>query len=443
MIKLHNQSSLMQLNSWQENAKLQLIAGVIPWVLRTLQLLLIITIITLILNPTVWQYWALSSIFLLSALICAHSNKYLKLGDWKTSTFLIEVSMVIATTGFVKLIKDTTVILALVVLLITILSGIQFSPKAGFVFTISFLLLIMTTSLMNYFGLTVKVGYQIGQREIDGIMFAAAAILIALGSNVIFLDHKNMITAVSHISEQANHLQQANQQLEKINQVKTKFMADVSHELRTPVTNLALYLDLLTRGKPDKQPAYIKVLKNQTATMHQLIEKILELTRLDMINIIDNPTSIDLDQLIQIIVARYQRHAQDANLNLLYSPTKLPPIHGNASYLMLALSNLVENGIAYTKEGFIEIKASVNEKSHVQCQIKDTGLSVSANELAHIFERFFRGTAALDSSTAGFGLGLSIVEKVMELHHGHIVVDSLKDGDMGFSITLVFPPKGM
>ncbi len=443
-MKWRSNFSFDQLNLWEENARLQLIAGLLPWILRTFQLILIATGIAIIFRPTIWQYWLLTITLLTSIYISTRSIKHLNKGDWRNSTFLLIIAMFVAALGANVLIQDTTIIVALVILLITILGGIQYSAKAGYMFAIVLIVIGLTLSFSFYMNWMYEVDYRIAQPRRDIMKFAVAAIMITIGAKLVFLDHQNMKTAVSRIADQANKLQQANKQLEEMNLIKTKFMSAVSHELRTPVTNLILHLELLTRGKPEKRSSYIKILGNQTTRLQCLIEKILHLTRLDMLNNVEKITSIEFNQLISENIAKYQTQAQEAGINLLFSPSKVSAIQGNVDYLNLAISNLIENGIKYTKNGSVQIITSHKfdkelDTSFVQCQIIDTGLGVSSEELAHVFDRFYRGKAAQETSSAGFGIGLSIVKKVIELHRGQIHVNNQENGEHGFVVTLLFP----
>lgn len=226
------------------------------------------------------------------------------------------------------------------------------------------------------------------------------------------------------VQRHAEELAEANARLTELDALKTKFVSNVSHELRTPVTNLGLYLNLLERGRPEKRAQYMTVLQEQTVRLAQLIEDILDLSRLerDRERLVFEP--VDLNTLADRVITAQLPRAEAASLRLTFDPDlDLPPVRGETNRLTQVVTNLVANAINYTPSGSVQVSTRcAGERACVEVQ--DTGLGIDAEDLPYIFERFYRGRRVTKSNIPGTGLGLGIVKEIVELHGGAVEVES-------------------
>ena len=226
------------------------------------------------------------------------------------------------------------------------------------------------------------------------------------------------------VAERTRELAAANERLKELDRLKSKFVSDVSHDLRTPVANLTLYLDLLAHGKPEKQVAYIATLKQQAARLADLIEDILDLSRLERETETAVFAPVDLNAVVDQVIIAHRPRAETAGLTLTFEPdTNLPPVNGERSQLSRVVANLVANAVNYTPSGQVRVSTRLEEKKAC-VEVQDTGIGIQPEDLPHLFERFYRGQRASQSNIPGSGLGLGIVKEIVELHAGTVEVES-------------------
>jgi two-component system phosphate regulon sensor histidine kinase PhoR len=220
----------------------------------------------------------------------------------------------------------------------------------------------------------------------------------------------------------------------KLEQVRRDFVANVSHELRTPLTVIHGYLELLD---PEDVPALAPVLnemRTQSQRMRQIVEDLLELSRLEMQQHIPEER-VEMVPLLESL----QREAEalshgkhrvtvedEGHVDLLGSPKDL---HS-------AFSNLVSNAVRYTPEGGGITIRWRRTPTGAEYSVKDTGYGIPADHLSRLTERFYRVSSSRSRATGGTGLGLSIVKHVLNLHDAGLRIES-EPGE-GSTFTCVF-----
>lgn len=242
------------------------------------------------------------------------------------------------------------------------------------------------------------------------------------------------------VAERTCELENANAQLRTLDQLKTKFVSNVSHELRTPISNLKLYMSLLQRGKPEKRPHYEAMLHLSVERLGQLVEDILNLSRLEIAQHQPRELALtDLNALVGQIVTLHQPQADAAGLALQFDadPT-LPLIDGDYNQLSQLVTNLLVNSLHYTRQGSVRVMTRcLSSQDKVLLCIEDTGVGILPEDVPHVFERFYRGNHRQAEDIPGTGLGLAIVREIVEIHHGEIAISS--QVDVGTSIQVVLP----
>jgi GAF domain-containing protein len=245
-------------------------------------------------------------------------------------------------------------------------------------------------------------------------------------------------TLEQRIALRTQELGQANERLTELDRLKTKFVSDVSHELRTPITNLSLYLDLLIRGKPERRDQYAAVLRQQVDRLTNIIEDILNISRLDMGKIKLSILLLDVNRVIQQVVGQFEAQIDENVVLLTEFHQEIPFILGDEQLIIQILTNLLTNAVAYTQHGSICIGTFWDDIQKQACiEIKDTGMGIPPQELGHVFERFYRASNVSQSTMVGTGLGLSLVKELIELHHGEISIES--EINTGTTVTLYLP----
>ncbi len=246
------------------------------------------------------------------------------------------------------------------------------------------------------------------------------------------------------VAQRTRELAEANARLQELDHLKTKFVSDVSHELRTPINNLRLYLDLLEQGNPEKRNTYLQTLRQQTERLGQLVNDILDLSKLDANIDQITWTPVDLNTITEQVVTTLKPQAESKGLKLHYAPAMaLPTILANRSQIAQIVTNLLANAINYTPEGAIWVSTHYEAaQNRVGLIVQDTGIGIAEEDLPHVFDRFYRGQSASQSEIPGTGLGLAIVHDIVTRHHGQIEVSSEVGRGSTFRIWLPLPPNG-
>jgi PAS domain S-box-containing protein len=271
-------------------------------------------------------------------------------------------------------------------------------------------------------------------------LFAAIADMVATGLERATL-HKQVVDYAAHLEEQVTvrtrELSEANERLQELDRLKSKFVSNVTHELRTPITNLNLYLKLLAR-KPENQAKYMAVLTEQAERLGTLVKDVLDLSRLD--SRLDQLTHapVDLNEVVQTVAVAHAARAEALNLALSFAPdAALPPLQGDRDKLIQVVTNLVANALNYTPAGAVALRTYGDAaRTTVYCEVKDTGCGIYDEDLPHLFDRFYRGKRDQAAPVPGTGLGLSIVKELVELHRGAITVASAVGAGSTFTISL-------
>ncbi|MCI0394961.1 MAG: PAS domain S-box protein [Chloroflexi bacterium] len=283
-------------------------------------------------------------------------------------------------------------------------------------------------------------GYQEEQLTLLNQIAGAVAVTVEKGRLYEQL-HAHAAQLEKRVAERTQELAGANERLTELDRLKSKFISDISHELRTPVTNLHLYLRLLEKGDYERREWYLDVLKKETGRLQSFIEDILELSRVEMGHSRRQLVPVDLNRLATQVVAMHQPRAEAAGLCLIFKPAPgLPPLRSEPNQLTQIVTNLLVNAINYTPAGTIEVSTRLDQSGQQLCLVvADTGMGIPAEDLPHLFDRFYRGQQAAQSNIPGTGLGLSIVKEIVELHGGRIEVESVLG--IGSTFTAIFKPE--
>lgn len=227
----------------------------------------------------------------------------------------------------------------------------------------------------------------------------------------------------------------------ELDRLKDEFVSNVSHELRTPIANVKLYLSLLTRGKPEKQTEYLQTLRRETARLEQLIEDLLDLSRLDLGTTRLALTPTDLAQLLAPLVADRSALAAAKNLTIDYQ-AELGRVMAEVdpALLVQVASNLLTNAINYTPAGGLVTvtigRQTRDDRAWAVFTVQNTGPGISALDRPHLFERFYRGEAGRKSGAPGTGLGLAISKQIVSRLGGQITVESEPGQGAAFTVWL-------
>ncbi|MEZ4834238.1 MAG: GAF domain-containing sensor histidine kinase [Caldilineaceae bacterium] len=248
-------------------------------------------------------------------------------------------------------------------------------------------------------------------------------------------------TLEQHVQARTQQLAEANVRLTELDVLKSKFVSDVSHELRTPIQNLKMYLDLLERGRPEKRSVYLNTLQDQVDLLKRLTEDILDLSRLELNPERGDFEDVEINQLISQVYTSLRPRAESRGLTVsVQLDPLLPMIRADAGQMVQVVNNLLENAINYTLAGSVRISTKRADNG-VCLQVEDSGMGISQNDMAHLFDRFYRSNRVSQSNIRGTGLGLAIVNEIVQKHNGRIEVES--EEEIGSTFRVWFPVDGV
>lgn len=231
---------------------------------------------------------------------------------------------------------------------------------------------------------------------------------------------------------------------QRLDKSRREFVANVSHELRTPLTTVKSYAETLTditndnNMDPDMFKSFLKVINGETDRMTRLVKDLLLLSRLDY-SLKDMPKeAFDIGEMLKSIVERLNISSGEKQQTLIYEPTNaLPTYYGNPDRIEQVLINIITNAIKYTPQGGTIRVSSVHMYNSITVKVTDTGIGIPEENLAHIFERFYRVDKARSRDMGGTGLGLAIAKEIVEAHDGTIEIKS-KPG-VGTEVIMTLP----
>ena len=234
------------------------------------------------------------------------------------------------------------------------------------------------------------------------------------------------------VGEEQRQVWEARRKAETADRSRRELIMNVSHELRTPVASIQAHVDSLLVPPADRPDAAeserrLRVTATETRRLADLIEDLLMLARADSQELKVSNRAIEVAPILEQVVlalaplARAERHVTVSHDEM---PAGLWAL-GDPDRLVQVVTNLVRNAINYTPEGgVVSIRLSAGGADRVQIAVSDTGLGISAEDLTHIFERFYRADASRTRNTGGFGLGLSIARELLEAMGGSLSATS-------------------
>src|SRR6185436_11267556 len=213
---------------------------------------------------------------------------------------------------------------------------------------------------------------------------------------------------------------------ERLEIVRQEFLSNVSHELRTPLTAIVAFVETLQTGALDDRESsqrFLSIISKNASRMHVLIDDILELTAIEGGNVQLKLADVELSDLAGEVSAALSGKATTQKVKIVNEVPKNVTVYADARRLEQMLTNLVDNGIKFGREGgTVTISYRTNERD--QISVEDNGDGIPAQHLERLFVRFYRVDRARSRDMGGTGLGLAIVKHLALLHGGEVTVTS-------------------
>lgn len=225
------------------------------------------------------------------------------------------------------------------------------------------------------------------------------------------------------------------QELAELEQMRQEFISNVSHEIQSPLTSIQGFTAAIRQGNlsTEQQEHYLNIIEAESKRLSRLSDNLLKLTSLESGYHPYHAEPYRLDRQIRDIVLACEPTWSDKHIQVQVQAPSVE-ICADKDLLSQVWVNILSNAIKFTPEqGFIDISVHVSAEG-VVVSITDTGMGMTEEEQERVFERFYKANTS--RVTSGAGLGLSIVKKIVDLHHGTVQVVSAVNGGSTFTVSL-------
>ncbi|MEI3552840.1 MAG: HAMP domain-containing sensor histidine kinase [Acutalibacteraceae bacterium] len=212
--------------------------------------------------------------------------------------------------------------------------------------------------------------------------------------------------------------------------VRRNFIANVSHELKTPMTTIAGFIDGILDGTipPEKQSHYLQIVSQEVKRLSRLVRTMLDLSRIDSGELRLHMARFDLTNTIFVALLSFEKSIEQKRIQVLgLENAESLYVDGDPDMLHQVVYNLIENAVKFTNEGgYIQLTIQ-DLPDRTSVAIKNSGAGIPADEIALIFDRFYKTDKSRSQDKNGMGLGLYIVRTIIKLHGGEITVQSVEN----------------
>jgi signal transduction histidine kinase len=250
---------------------------------------------------------------------------------------------------------------------------------------------------------------------------------------------------VADLTQKSTELEKANEELKRLDQLKSTFVSSVSHELRTPLTVIKEFISLMLEGHvgalTDDQREYLGIAHKNIIRLTNLIETLLDFSRIESgkgLKLRLEPTR--LMEVVEDAIMTFSQQLEEKRITLenrLDPDTPLVLIDRNR--LAEVFINLIGNGIKFTPPGgrvAIDSRGLSEKRDYLKIVVTDTGVGISPEDLLKVFDRFYQGGRTQTGLVTGTGLGLAIAKEIVEGHRGSIQAESKPGSGASFVFTV-------
>jgi signal transduction histidine kinase len=251
------------------------------------------------------------------------------------------------------------------------------------------------------------------------------------------LDEGNQTDEIAQLAQRFNKMLN---RLEKSFKLQRSFVSHASHELRTPLTAITgqIQVSLLANDNPEELKLMIQSVLEDVQQLNRLTNNLLDMTSIDSDDSQTNFKKVNIAeiawQIRDVLLKKNTNH--QAIIELDEKSDNIPEVRGNEALLYTAFLNLMENGIKFSTNQLVKVTFKINPKDIIVA-FKNGGSVIPSDELSSIFESFRRGSNS--RNTKGYGVGLSLTQKIINLHEGKILVQSSENE--GTTFTIILPIK--
>ena len=267
-----------------------------------------------------------------------------------------------------------------------------------------------------------------------------AALDIAAGN----FGERITVAAKDEVGQLASSFNFMADSIQKLDDMRNRFISDISHELRTPITSIGGFVGGILDGTipPEKQEYYLNIVLNESNRLKKLVTDMLEMSKMSGSEYKLNVTEFDFIELIRICIIGFEQKITDKNLDVSvdFSDIQSVMVCADRDAIQRVLINLIDNAIKFSYDNTtVDIRVWVDKKK-AYFSVGNLGMGIEKSELPHVFDRFYKIDTSRTNNSSGAGLGLSFVKNIMLLHKQSIWVDSndIKEGSKARYTTFTF-----
>lgn len=247
--------------------------------------------------------------------------------------------------------------------------------------------------------------------------------------------------AEERVKETLKKLETANEELVRLNRMKDDFLSNVSHELKTPMISVMGYIGMILKGKvgtlTEQQKKFLEISYKNLHKLGKNIDNLLELAEIGIRKESYAFEQVDLVKTIQFACSTIEPLANEYQINVeMELPSESVMIDGIPDKLDQLFNNLLSNAIKYNRPGGKIVVTLSQDDRYASAHIRDTGVGIAHQSLQEVFTRFFQGDKRPLGDLRGLGIGLSLVQEIVNLHHGEVKVESEPGLGTVFSVRL-------
>ena len=244
-------------------------------------------------------------------------------------------------------------------------------------------------------------------------------------------------------NQMAGQLEAAAERQKELDRLRRDLVAWAGHDLRTPLASIRLLVEALADGvvsDPETSQQYLVQARKQVDTLASLVDDLFQVSQLDAGGLSLHSEPASLTDLLSDTIESFSGMAAQRSICLEGSAAPgIDPLEMDVQRMGRVLNNLVSNALRHTPPGgLVSIRAG-REEGFVRVTVQDSGEGIPPEDLAHIFERFYRGDKSRSRATGGAGLGLAIAKGIVEAHGGNIAVQSQPGQGATFTFTVPKP----
>ena len=230
---------------------------------------------------------------------------------------------------------------------------------------------------------------------------------------------------ISQLAKSFNHMADSMADLES---VRRSFIANVSHELKTPMMTIGGFIDGILDGTvpAEKHKQYLEVVSEEVKRLSRLVKSMLSIARIEAGDMKLNPTNFDINELVCRTVFAFEQKIEEKNLEILGLESDEVFVNADNDLIHQVVYNLIDNAVKFVNEGgCISFGYQVKDKM-VYISVKNTGSGIAQHELPRLFDRFYKTDKSRSLDKSGVGLGLYIVQTIVNQHKGDLLVKSVE-----------------